>query len=343
MAMKFNDFLFNELKKLTSKPLVIPAQPDLESILKVCEQRSDRSRKDAFNNNCIVDGIPFTWEYTIYDAIVNAEDPADHIDDVRRVLTFPMVKRTTGWQFFLDIEECGSIYISEGKGTNRTRISLRDLGCLHWGTRKLIADTIHELCSNTTPFDFCKSHGGYVSVLYSYLATKNTSHISEMQECRGFKKSVGHDCDKILIHEHSGNEVVYILKCHDNRTYYYRLIKNGDIFYDVEEITSGCEDTNGRELVGLSDVFLKEDKEDLLSILRNLEPSTRGFLDYRNKMFYEHWKDIPEDDRPEIFIKDTSIDKLCQPCFNDIEDIDLENDKVTFSHDHRYYYENPHD
>lgn len=100
-------------------------------------QRSDISRRMALNHNCFLsqEEMPFSWHFN------------DRDNNYVRVLSFPMVKKSTGWKFIMDFQDDGKIYLSEGKGTLRTEISLSKLNSLRWTVRKAIAEILEKLCS----------------------------------------------------------------------------------------------------------------------------------------------------------------------------------------------------
>lgn len=89
----------------------------------ILNQSSDRSRTDKLNHNCVVKNF-FTW--TRYE---------------QAVVTFEMNKISTGWNFNLDIQDDGDIFISEGKDTNRTYINPGKLNVFS----KRTLDTIREI------------------------------------------------------------------------------------------------------------------------------------------------------------------------------------------------------
>lgn len=61
-----------------------------------------------------------------------------------------MLKISTGWRFYLDVEESGNLYISEGKGTRRTQIKLADLNAFSWTTRESIKFVLEHLLNSNT-------------------------------------------------------------------------------------------------------------------------------------------------------------------------------------------------
>jgi len=345
MAMKFNDKLFEDLKKLTYEPAVIPAPNNLESVLTVCEQRCERARKDAFNSNCIIDGIPFTWDYTSYNAVVDPEDSSNNLDITYRILTFPMVKRTTTWKFFLDIEENGTLYISEGKGTQRTRIPLRMLNDLHWAQRKIIADTIRQLCrDDATAFEFCETHGALVTVDYSYILGRNVPTLKECQDCRGYKYITRAQCELRKCYSISNELPSYIVSIFrsDENYWYYTHLYDNRLYDDVHSLFMES-NTCGGILPDFQDIirsksFNEKDVKDGISVIKNIPVGKRVFFDISILSVFENYKDIPDTDKANIFVKDSRYDR--SPYFNDIIDIDLYNDKVLFEHDHNEVFNN---
>lgn len=138
---KFNDALFSALVNANNHRNYSSPDNGLENVLQVLCQASDESRSARLNHNCKIIGLPFCWHYW--------RGYGDDATEVK-VLSFPMTKVSTGWHFILDVEENGSIYLSEGRGTRRTSLKLSDLNAFSPSTRESMFAAISYVCNSSS-------------------------------------------------------------------------------------------------------------------------------------------------------------------------------------------------
>lgn len=136
----FNSSLFSALVTINNdRDYFSSKESGLERVLQVLHQASDTSREARLNHNCRISGLPFCWSYW-----------RGYGDDAveTKVLSFPMTKISTGWNFILDVEENGNLYLSEGKGTARTSLKLSALNAFSPTTREDMFSVIEYLCNS---------------------------------------------------------------------------------------------------------------------------------------------------------------------------------------------------
>lgn len=312
----------------------------MESLLNVLNQRSDRARKDAFNHNCVIIGNPFAWFYYGFD------------DSSTCVISFPMEKVTTGWRFYLDIEESGNLYISEGKYTNRTPLPTKAISWLSKSNQRAILETLEMLFSESEHFcyDFARiiKEADY---LYSYIPLSVVPNHKELYGTTVYRcyKSLGWQN-----HQYDGESNKLVEESENTDCWY---VKFGGSFSDpycqilhlCDGITLYCNPENIYQFKTKHDTFTKFESEFPQNHWLNQIDfgecyGGKSFFIANNKK-YERWSQIPEELRPRIFVEDsayTLVRNLNKKvtrffCFDDIEEIILNTNlaiQISFKHSH---------
>lgn len=329
MRKSFNE---NTFLNLVSNAPVNTNKMDL--LMNVLNQRSDKSRLNSFNHNCIIINNPFCWSY-------------DYNDEYRSVISFPMEKISTGWRFFLDIEESGDMYLSEGRHTNRTPLPTNAISWLSRSTQKKILETLEMLFTESERF--CYDFASIIKepdYLYSYIP------LSVVPNLEGVYGTTVYDCYESLgweNHQYHGESTKLVEESESKDCWYAKFV-NGkwQICYVYDGMTLYKNPKNIYQF--------KINHEDLF---KTVEPDSNHWLNQidlgefcGNKSFfiaknkkYEKWSEIPEELRPRIFVEDSQLNVVSLSnnttsrffCFDDIKDIILNTNLgiiVLFKHRH---------
>lgn len=341
MRNNYKSFNHNSLLNLVKNAPIDSNKMD--SLLAVLNQRSDRARKDAFNHNCVIVGNPFSWFYYGFD------------DSSTSVISFPMEKVTTGWRFFLDIEESGNLYISEGKHTNRTPLPTKAISWLSKSNQRAILETLEMLFSESEHFcyDFARiiKEADY---LYSYIP------LSVVPNHKGLYGTTVYRCYESLgweNHQYGGESNKLVEDSENKDCWYVRFGgASSDPYCQIIHLCDGMTLYRNPENI----YQFKTKNDDLFTTFEYDFPQShwinqidfgecyggKSFFIANNKK-YEHWSEIPEELRPRIFVEDSQYNLVrCSIldntpsrifCFDDIEDIVLNTNlaiQISFKHRH---------
>lgn len=296
----------------------------IESVLNVLTQSSDNSRLGKLNHNCRISGIPFTWDYRSGDKQI-------------RVLTFPMSKISTGWDFYLDIEESGYIYLSEGINTRRTYCKASILNSFSPSTMHQIADVIDLLCGADMDkekifFDIYRRFGGRGIEIYnrydSECKSLDTAYTFDhdyvyVEYMQNFESACEHEeirksnmLKKIaVVRWDSEDDCWYVDFILDNSAYHIDCLINASTYEVKKDLTFDEED----------DIPIYA-KAWLIKAIKSVP-----YGDWKNGSYFCYesdngewkstrlWSKIPEDKRVNLFI--STEDR--RYFYNDIREIDL--------------------
>ena len=310
----------------------------IESVLNVLRQSSDNSRLAKLNHNCKISGIPFTWDYyTGY-----GEDKKQI-----KVLTFPMSKISTGWDFYLDIEESGYIYLSEGINTRRTYCKASILNSFAPSTMHAIADTIDLLCGRELSkkeifFDIYRRFGGCGDLRYSKI-DMNTESVynmyafnSDYKYLEYMQKYDNQNYVDEVIHSNCGGRLVVVQWAESHNCWYTDFLVDDstwhiDALMDVgcypikEDLTfDGDESTKGyiqRTLIyAVKSVMNKPNAKSGSWFCYGVCDLDTNFSRWESTRL---WSEIPEINKRHIFV---STDKDSRYFYDDITEINLSPD-----------------
>lgn len=302
----------------------------IESVLNVLRQSSDNSRLAKLNHNCKISGIPFTWDYRSGDKEI-------------RVLTFPMCKISTGWDFYLDIEESGYIYLSEGINTRRTYCKASILNSFAPSTMHAIADTIDLLCGADMNkekifFDIYRRFGGRGDLRYSkfdheteslynlYAFNSDYKYLEYMQK---FESADAYE----EIKKSNILKKIVVIKWEEDYDCWY-----ADFLVDNSAWHIDCLNDVGsypikEDLTYDGDENLPKYAQDWLieavkSVRYRSGAKSGSWFCYESPVALKFestrlWSEIPEDMRVNLFV---STDKDCRYFYNDITEINLSPD-----------------
>ncbi|MBP5597289.1 MAG: hypothetical protein J6Y02_18040 [Pseudobutyrivibrio sp.] len=342
----FNSSLFSALSEINYYKTV--NSNSLEAVLKVLNQTSDTSRKDRLNHNCRINGLPFCWSYfTGY-----GDEAVEH-----KVLSFPMTKISTGWAFVLDIEENGNLYLSEGKGTNRTQLKLSDLNAFSPSTREAIYYTIEHLCNSRSEkvdaeelFYFYKQtcSDAAVETVYQVFDDTDQPYLYRAQQIKDIFETryLQFDCrfdnpnpyDDALAVEPK-KHVIMVRWSEEHGCWYADFVFDGEAWgfnclndagtYQVDDNTLALnlidEDTGeiDKDTMGykLSSKMEGEIESAVYEVAHLPEGSKTGsWIVIPGKGYcYRRWSEVPEEDRIHIFVAPTGTPKY----YDDIEELDF--------------------
>lgn len=302
----------------------------IESVLNVLRQSSDGSRLGKLNHNCRVSGIPFTWDY-----YTGYGEDRNQI----KVLTFPMCKISTGWNFYLDVEESGCIYLSEGFGTRRTSCKYSILNAFAPSTLASIADTIDFLCGRDRSkkeifFDIYRRFGGSGDLCY----TKFDHNTESLYNAYSFdndyvyleymQKFESADAYEEIKKSNILKKIVVVKWEKDYDCWYCDFLVDNSAWH-IDCLTDvGSYPVNKDSKTYEGDENLPKYAQDWL--IKAIKSIPYGDWKTGSYFCYESdngewkstriWSEIPEDKRVNLFI---STDKDCRYFYNDIREIDL--------------------
>ena len=358
--LNFNDNLFSLLLNAE----YAKSRPSLNQIMNILSQKSDGSRKACINHNCRLAEMPFCWDYYLPENCYKMSTNSNRV----KVISFPMVKISTGWRFYLDIEDCGEIYISEGKGTRRTPVNPSILNDFSYSTRKEIYDTVADLCftsaydgKSLSPYEFLKRRGESPNCIYSYIESANVPSQTDVLEIYGFKHKTTADCEIVApVKINRYNDVLYVGKVERDSNGEYRkvrILKDGDLVKDIDTLRicgesfriyrdgkswsptsysvyeEGFRGLSGKEINDWFNDLIEDDKDYFIS-RHDCRKTTRK------------WSEIREMSRPRIFVMDKSTEGLCHHFYDDVAEINLDDEsddiadmlvgRIRFENDHYF-------
>lgn len=317
----------------------IESNNGLEQIMTVLNQRSDTARRMSINHNCIFNGIPFTWDY-------------ESVGTRNKVFTIPFHKISTGWDFYLDIEESGDMYISEGKFTNRTKTNPSVFMELRPSIRNRILSMLTILTAEHPNGEPNESVSYYFDRFEFYkLSYMEPDFVYGFYEHGDYKECqrIG-NADKIVDHAFVNpvssceNPTVYFIgkPQRDSENRYYRncvILHNNisidgiddiryrkpdfKLMFDDYKLCPVCDSdtryTRNGEIYNFSGMSGRE----LRDFFSGVDDSDREyFYIISDRLAVQKWSEIPELRRPRIFV----LDKDSNCYYDDVEEIDLDDD-----------------
>ena len=343
----FNKALFSALSEINYYKTV--NSNSLENVLKVLRQSSDTSRRDRLNHNCRISDHPFCWSY-----FTGYGDDATKI----RVLSFPMTKISTGWDFYLDIEENGALYLSEGKGTARTQLKTSDLNAFSPSTREDIVTTIEHLCNSSATdkvdpeelFWFYKQTLTDAAVETAYQVFDNTDqpYLYKAQQIKDIFETRYLQFDKRFDNPNSYDDalaaepkkhIIMVRWSEEHSCWYADFVFDGEAWdfnclndagtYQVDDNTLALnitdEDTGevDKDTMGykISNKLKSEIEAAVYEVAHLPEGSKEGswiVIPVKGRC-YRKWSEIPEEDRIHLFVAPTGVAKY----YDDVEELDF--------------------
>lgn len=332
-SINFNKIIF---ASLLASQTIESSNNGLEQIMTMLNQCSDDSRKARVNHNCVFNGIPFTWDY----------------NDDKKVFTIPMHKISTGWDFFIDIEESGDIYLSEGKYTRRTKCNPTILMDLRPSIKNRIYAMLRILTSEhptgepneSVSYEFDRFEFYKLSYIEPNLVYGFYAH-GDYKECQ----RIG-NADKIVDHafvkpvSSCENPTVYFIgkPQRDSENRYYRncVILNNNtsidgiddirnrkpdfkLMFDDHKLKPVCDSDTRYTRSGEIYDFSGMSGLELRDFFSGIDDSDREyFYVIHDRMAVQKWSEISEIRRPRIFVGDPNEDSYNY--YDDIEEIDLD-------------------
>lgn len=345
-SLTFNKIVFMSL--LASQ--TIESNNGLEQIMTMLNQRSDDSRKARVNHNCVFNGIPFTWEYRSYSP---SDGFAEGYDETIRIFTIPMHKISTGWDFYIDIEESGAVYLSEGKYTNRTKVNPNILMDLRPSIRGRILSMLTILTAEHPTGEPNESVSYYFDRFEFYkLAYMEPDFVYGFYEHGDYKEyhRIG-NAEKIVDHgfvnpvSSCENPTVYFIgKPHrDSENRYYRncVIMHNNIsidgiddirnrkpdfklMFDDYKLCPVCDSDTRYTRTGEIYNFSGMSGRELRDFFSGVDDSNREyFYIISDRLAVQKWSEIPELRRPRIFVLNKDSGCYCDNC----KELDLNEDE----------------
>lgn len=327
----------------------IESNNGLEQIMTMLNQRSDDSRKARVNHNCVFNGIPFTWEYRSYSC---SDGFAEGYDETVKIFTIPMHKISTGWDFFIDIEESGAVYLSEGKYTNRTKVNPNILMDLRPSIRGRILSMLRILTDEHPTGEPNESVSYYFDRFEFYkLAYMEPDFVYGFYEHGDYKEcqKIG-NATKIVDHafvkpeSSCENPTVYFIgkPQRDSENRYYRncvILHNNisidgiddirnrkpdfKLMFDDYKLCPVCDSDTRYTRTGEIYNFSGMSGRELKDFFRGIDDSDREyFYVISDHLAVQKWSEIPEIRRPRIFVGDPSEDS--NNYYDDVEELDLD-------------------
>lgn len=299
---KFNEKAFNAIKVLFDDD----ESTDLQGILTVLNQASDASRLAKLNHNCIISDLPFGWTYY-----------KNYGETMIKVVTFPMIKQSTGFRFYLDIEEDGDVYISEGKNTNRTYLMPSNLNAFSPRTQRMIATVLESIVNGRSKSDLFDLYKKFLSADYSFICGMNSDKVLNHYKFGRFETDIeeSHVFESAtpvvaISKDNTGNRGVDVLK--SGGRYSYQYMEGYFCRYQITKTSDGWV---------IDDDVEDDNKQYIESALKKMNESEldsdKAYF-IQDDLICQKWSEITI--RPEIFVEHKDCDYVY---YNDVVEIEL--------------------